>query len=147
MVLSLTIPVVTLVPACSVVVAGISSSVSASSFFSWAERRARAACLASKSSSSTSRSASRALVALARLAANDSAVSSFQRRAASELALSAVALIYMGDGFFFWIVGRFFFGGCFGTVWRKYRVGLSTVLELNSEGSVVRFGTLPEVLC
>lgn len=101
MVLSLTIPVVTLVPACSVVVAGISSSVSASSFFSWAERRARAACLASKSSSSTSRSASRALVALARLAANDSAVSSFQRRAASELALSAVALIYMGDGFFF----------------------------------------------
>uniref|UniRef100_A0A182IR85 Uncharacterized protein n=1 Tax=Anopheles atroparvus TaxID=41427 RepID=A0A182IR85_ANOAO len=79
-VLIFTTPVLIFVPSvCWLNPAGTSScaDVSTSSCFSWALRRARCACFCSKSSISWSMSCRRARVALARLLANDSAVSSF----------------------------------------------------------------------
>uniref|UniRef100_A0A182M4E6 Uncharacterized protein n=1 Tax=Anopheles culicifacies TaxID=139723 RepID=A0A182M4E6_9DIPT len=89
-------PVVTRIPsACSLRLAGTMSwaAVSASSCFSCALRRARAACLASNSSISWSMSCRRAFVALARLLAYDSAVSSFHLSAWELLATEDVSVL------------------------------------------------------
>uniref|UniRef100_A0A182QCR0 Uncharacterized protein n=1 Tax=Anopheles farauti TaxID=69004 RepID=A0A182QCR0_9DIPT len=95
-VFTLSTPVATCIPsACWLKLAGTRSwaAVSASSCFSCALRRARAACFCSNSSISLSMSWRRALVALARLLANVSAVSSFHFSAWELLASEDVSVV------------------------------------------------------